>query len=290
MRMRDPTDAWKVLRPRFLLAALALLICLSATAGSATALASAGGTSGQPVARIATAHHRTARHRRRARSATGCAKPSSFHASGGHVPRKRHGGHCTKAGSHGHHRSPGSTPGKKTVRHLRRTSRGVRSADADGCPGADLTPTQGDIETIRSATLCLVDQERTSRGEAALQPNAHLQQSAQAHTQNMVAEDYFEHVGPQGDTPLSRMTEAGYIYSSHVGYEIGENIGWGTLSLSSPRAIVAAWMASPGHRANILDTHFRDTAIGVSPQVPASLSHGQSGGIYTQDFGVIIAG
>ena len=47
-------------------------------------------------------------------------------------------------------------------------------------------------------------------------------------------------------------------------------------------------MASPGHRANILDAHFRDTAIGVSPHVPSSLSQGQPGGIYTQDFGVII--
>ena len=106
----------------------------------------------------------------------------------------------------------------------------------------------------------------------------------------MVFGDYFEHDGPGGDTPLSRMTACGYIYSSQVGYEIGENIGWGTLSLATPRAIVAAWMASPGHRANILDAHFRDTAIGVSPHVPSSLSQGQAGGIYTQDFGVIITG
>ena len=49
-------------------------------------------------------------------------------------------------------------------------------------------------------------------------------------------------------------------------------------------------MASPGHRANILDAHFRDTAIAVSPHVPSSLSQGQPGGIYTQDFGVIITG
>ncbi len=44
-------------------------------------------------------------------------------------------------------------------------------------------------------------------------------------------------------------------------------------------------MASPGHRANILDAHFRDTGIGVSPHT-GMLSHGQSGGMYTQDFGV----
>jgi uncharacterized protein YkwD len=102
--------------------------------------------------------------------------------------------------------------------------------------------------------------------------------------------DYFEHVGPKGDTPVERMRSTGYIYSDRVGYEIGENIGWGTLWLATPRAVVAAWMASPDHRANILDPRFRDTAIGVSPHPPSSLAHGQGGAIYTQDFGVIVTG
>jgi uncharacterized protein YkwD len=102
--------------------------------------------------------------------------------------------------------------------------------------------------------------------------------------------DYFDHVGSKGDTPVGRMRSAGYIYSDRVGYEVGENIGWGTLWLATPRAVVATWMASPEHRANILDARFRDTAIGVSPHPPSSLAHGQSGAIYTQDFGVIITG
>ncbi len=75
--------------------------------------------------------------------------------------------------------------------------------------------------------------------------------------------------------------------ASRAGYEVGENIAWGTLSLATPRAIVAAWMASPAHRANILDANFRETGIGVTPRPPASLAHGQAGAIYTQDFGVI---
>ena len=81
------------------------------------------------------------------------------------------------------------------------------------------------------------------------------------------------------------MRATGYISSSRIGYEVGENIGWGTLWEATPRAIVAAWMASPGHRANILDARFRDTAIGVSPHPPSSLARGQAGAIYTQDFG-----
>jgi uncharacterized protein YkwD len=115
-----------------------------------------------------------------------------------------------------------------------------------------------------------------------------LASAAQSHSEDMVWGDYFEHVGRHGDTPGSRMRAAGYIYSSHVGYEVGENIGWGTLWLATPRAIVSAWMASPEHRANILDARYRDTAIGVSPHPLSSLARGQSGAVYTQDFGVIL--
>jgi uncharacterized protein YkwD len=269
-----------VFRLRSLPGALALVVCLCVTAGSATALAGGRGASDRPVAGAASTHQQGGRHRRRTHPAKRCAKQSSFHTSGGHIHRKHRPTNCAKRGS-------GKGKGHHAKRH--RSSNG-KPANADTCPGADLWPTQGNLETVRSATLCLVNQERTSRDEAALQPNAHLQQSAQAHTESMVDGDYFEHDSPQGDTPLSRMTACGYIYSSQVGYEIGENIGWGTLGLSTPRAIVAAWMASPGHRANILDAHFRDTAIGVSPHVPSSLSQGQAGGIYTQDFGVIITG
>jgi len=155
------------------------------------------------------------------------------------------------------------------------------------CAHAQLTPTAQNIKLIRAATLCLINRERVANGERPLRPNRRLRRAAQAHTDSMAFGDYFEHVGPAGQTPLARIRGAGYI-SSRAGYEVGENIAWGTLSLSTPRAIVATWMASPGHRANILDPRYRETGIGVSPHPPAALAHGQSGAIYTQDFGVII--
>jgi uncharacterized protein YkwD len=141
---------------------------------------------------------------------------------------------------------------------------------------------------VRAATLCLINRERTGHGENVLAVNDHLQQAAQGHSEDMAAGNYFEHNGRHGDTPLGRMRSAGYVFSSRVGFEVGENIGWGTLWLASPRAMVASWMASPGHRENILDTRFRDTGIGVSPHPLTSLAKGQAGAIYTQDFGVII--
>ena len=86
------------------------------------------------------------------------------------------------------------------------------------------------------------------------------------------------------------MEDAGYIYSQEIGYEVGENIAWGTLWLATPESIVESWMNSPEHRANILDAHYLDTGMGVVPEAPPSRAEGQAGAIYTQDFGVIITG
>jgi uncharacterized protein YkwD len=151
-------------------------------------------------------------------------------------------------------------------------------------------PNEQDIARIRAAILCLVNREREAVGENPLRANERLQMAAQGHSEEMSLGDYFEHRGLQGATPLSRMRAAGYVYNSRLGYELGENLGWGTLRLATPGAIVAAWMASPGHRENILDPRYRDTAIGVSPDPPASLAHGQAGAVYTQDFGVVVRG
>ena len=104
----------------------------------------------------------------------------------------------------------------------------------------------------------------------------------------MAVHGYFEHVSPGGSTPLSRMRESGYLSSSTPGYMVGENIAWGSGSYATPAAIVAAWMASPPHRANILQREFRDTGMGVSPHLPGSFAGGQAGAIYTEDFGVKI--
>ena len=171
----------------------------------------------------------------------------------------------------------------------RHHSRRYRSVGGFGsCPGAELRPTTHDLVRVRTATLCLVNRQRVIRGERPLALNARLQRTAQGHTRDMAFRDYFDHSRGRGDTLLRRMRAAGYIFSSRIGYEIGENIGWGTLWLATPRAMVAAWMASPGHRANILDPRFHDTAVGVSAHPPSSLARGQAGAIYTQDFGGLL--
>ena len=159
---------------------------------------------------------------------------------------------------------------------------------ATPCQNTELTPAEGNLQAVTAATLCLVNQERARHSEMPLQLNADLEAAADSHSREMIALDYFAHVAPNGLTPLARVQGTGYIPSPEDGYTIGENIAWGTLQLSTPKAIVAAWIASPEHLANILEAHYRDTAIGAVPQAPASLSGGQDGAVYTQEFGVII--
>jgi uncharacterized protein YkwD len=193
------------------------------------------------------------------------------------------GGQTASASARGAGRPPGHPRGAR--RH-----RDSSSSHGHGCPHANLLPSGQDLRLVRAATLCLINRERRAHGERPLRANRRLQHAAQAHSRSMAVGDYFEHVGPGDQTPLARLRAVGYISSSRIGFEVGENIAWGTLSLATPSAIVAAWMASPGHRANILDPNYRETGIGVAPHPPSSLAHGQPGALYTQDFGVIIGG
>jgi uncharacterized protein YkwD len=173
----------------------------------------------------------------------------------------------------------------------RAANRHTRSARTRVCHNTALEPTAHDLRLIRAATLCLINRERTAHGERPLRGNARLRRAAQAHSRSMAVRDYFGHDGaggPGGGTPLTRLRAAGYISSTRIGFEVGENIAWATSTLATPRAIVAAWMSSPGHRANILNPRYRESGIGVAPHAPAALAQGQPGAIYTQDFGVIV--
>ncbi len=256
-----------MLRP-FSLAVLAAL-ALGCWLGGAPALASS----------------KSAHHAPRCRSAHGKhARAVSVHA-GRRPSRSRRHARCRRFASHARqHRLSGYAvypPSPSAPAQAVATPSGA-------CADGNLKPTPEDLDRIRAATFCLVNRERTVRGESALRIDAHLAQAAQSHTESMAGGNYFDHTEPSGNTPLDRMRSAGYIYSSRLGYDVGENIAWGTGTLSTPSAIVAAWMASPGHRANILDPRYRDTAIGVSAHPPRSFAHEQPGGLYTQDFGRIL--
>ena len=291
----DRADAENVPSPRPLLLAATLAICLyacSAVFARSVDLAQSSTSPGASSTRIATSakrhRHRSHARRHHKRRAKVCAKRSGTRISGGGHPtrhRRRHA-KCQRQRSH--------AKAKHRARRHRHSSPPIRrvpaAAHSSTCPDTDLTPDGQDLGRIRAAVLCLINRERASHGEGSLQPVERLELAAQRHSEDMALANYFEHDGPRGDTLLSRVRASGYVYSSQIGYELGENIGYGTLWLAQPRSIVAAWMASPGHRANILNAGFRDSGIGVFAHAPASFARGQSGAIYTQDFGVLHRG
>jgi uncharacterized protein YkwD len=159
---------------------------------------------------------------------------------------------------------------------------------ATPCQNTELTPEAADIGVVRAAVLCLINRKRAESGESPLLANAQLEQAAEEHAQELVADDYFAHVAPSGETPVDRIRDTGYIPNASVGYVIGENLAWGTYQLSTPQAIVSAWIASPGHLANILEAQYVDTGIAITPAVPPSLADGAPGATYAQEFGVIV--
>jgi uncharacterized protein YkwD len=157
-------------------------------------------------------------------------------------------------------------------------------AAGDQCANADLLPDAGNLSAISDATLCLLNAERTARGLVTLKFDRELQKAALNHGSDMVDHGYFAHEGRNGSRPADRIRAAGYL-SNGGAWRIGENLAWGTGELSSPRSIMAAWMNSDGHRANILLPAYREVGFGVVAGNPRQ-SDGQ-GATFVTEFGVV---
>lgn len=121
-----------------------------------------------------------------------------------------------------------------------------------------------------SEVVALVNQERAKAGCGPVSSNGALDAAAQGHSADMATNDYFSHTSLDGRSFADRIRGAGYS-----GGTIGENIAAGQGSASS---VMASWMGSSGHRANILNCSFRHIGVGVA-------RGGSYGTYWTQTFG-----
>ena len=109
--------------------------------------------------------------------------------------------------------------------------------------------------TVESQLVTTTNEQRMTAGLAPLQWNAGLYAAATAKAADMLHNQYFDHIAPDGTTPWMFITK-------HYSYEsAGENLA---VDFRNPLDAVPAWMQSPSHRANILDTKFRDVGIVVT--------------------------
>lgn len=144
---------------------------------------------------------------------------------------------------------------------------GASSASATSCPNTDVQVTGLSQAQMESSIGCLINEERTSFGLQPVQPNSDLRRAALSHSQEMVDEGYFEHTSPAGLTFIDRIQHTGYM-SGVRSWVVGENLVWGDLDLSTPQALVTAWMNSPPHRENLLRARFDEIGIAAVVGTP----------------------
>jgi uncharacterized protein YkwD len=150
------------------------------------------------------------------------------------------------------------------------------------CSGGHRIPTGSTLKRAARATLCLLNTQRAAHGLRPLHPNRALRHSARRYARSLVAGRFFSHVAPDGQTLQARVSRSGYVRGAH-GWAYGENLAWGAGVQATPARIVAAWMRSPGHRANILSARWRHIGIGIAPGAPvAGVGHAAS---YVTHFG-----
>ncbi len=111
------------------------------------------------------------------------------------------------------------------------------------------------LGNVESAVLVdLTNRDRLSNGEATLTVSPLLTQAAEMKAKDMAEKSYFAHTSPEGLTPWHWFEEVNYPFSY-----AGENLA---IDFQESESVEQAWLASPKHRENIMNTNF--TEIGIA--------------------------
>jgi len=115
-------------------------------------------------------------------------------------------------------------------------------------------PNIDNVKNVETEVLALVNKERANNGLRALQMDWELSRVARTKSQDMAAKNYFSHQSPTYGSPFDMMKQFGINYKT-----AGENIASGQ---RTPTEVMAAWMNSQGHRANILNKDYTHLGVG----------------------------
>lgn len=134
-----------------------------------------------------------------------------------------------------------------------------------------------DLEAVRSEMLARVNAARRSAGLPPLRRSPDLDRAAQAHARDLLTRGYYKHGSPEGSTPLSRASAAGYRADL-----ISENLHQRT---GPVEAVVDDWLRSPAHRRNLLDPGASDLGVGLAIGPGYGLDPSGYRVIWVQSFG-----
>jgi uncharacterized protein YkwD len=152
------------------------------------------------------------------------------------------------------------------------------SSEAPSSPATSATPTSTEAppsstkpaarvaSSVAAQVLDLVNVERGKADCKPLAEESHLTQAAQDYSDDMSARNFFSHDNPEGVTFDQRIKNAGNPKPG------AENIAKGQTSAAQ---VMASWMNSEGHRANILNCSLTKLGVGFT----------KAGNYWVQDFG-----
>lgn len=144
---------------------------------------------------------------------------------------------------------------------------------------AAAAPSAGGASRATAGVIAQLNAARAAHGAAPLRADPRLALAARRHSRDMVAHHYFSHDSRTGEGFSARIARTGWMQSRGP-WRVGETLAWGVGAKGAPRAIVAAWLASAGHRRIVLASRFRVVGIGVAEGTPFG-----AGRTYTADFG-----
>lgn len=120
--------------------------------------------------------------------------------------------------------------------------------------GSGGTQTSSSMNSDEKEVFNLINKQRTNNGLQELKVDKEVQRVARIKAEDMVANNYFSHTSPTYGSPFDMLKSFKISYKT-----AGENIA----ANSSNNGAVTSWMNSSGHKANILNSNFNYTGIGV---------------------------
>jgi uncharacterized protein YkwD len=137
---------------------------------------------------------------------------------------------------------------------------------------------------LQSALLAQINAFRARHGLVRLRVSPALSRAADGHSAQMARLGFFSHDSANGQSFSARLARV-YTLGGYRRWAVGENLVWGGPDIAAARAF-RLWVASPPHRANLLDARWREVGLGA---VHASSAPGVYGGrpatVVTADFG-----
>lgn len=129
---------------------------------------------------------------------------------------------------------------------------GGDSSNDDSSTGCDISQDQQEmlnqVNLARGSSRSCGDDQMPA--VAKLSWSCQLRSAAQAHSNDMAKNNFFDHTGSDGLSVSDRVTASGYSWNS-----VGENIAAGQSSITE---VIIGWLDSPGHCRNIMSSSFTE--------------------------------